>query len=1170
MGPNTDVNMNKVPPQNNKVTRTAKDIANKKEEFNNIIRSYLENNPAVSLDRKTHELEIRFGTNPRLSRPITKIDYDNVVKQIKSCGFIPEFIDGNQILRIQNEYTDNRTGQTKMSNIRAEIVGDDLIQEYCRTNSLQKVIDMPSTLLNKLKFTQKITAKRENGEYINKVEMDDYNFRVSYQTEQDFNVQSNIARNIISKWSEVKKRFRSLNRVRFRHPDYPIFVDISIVKSAKTTKGIHVPTYTIQEANVFNNPESYEIELELDNSRVGRGTEFSQVDSLMIALRKCIRIVLSGLQGTKYPISYLERENILQKYLQLLYGDTYINRRVNYKDFVGPGSMTLQVENIVEPNEGSTNANIRNNYTVTEKADGDRMLLYISSDGKIYMIDTNMNVIFTGSKTSEKTIYNSLLDGEHIKGDKNGNNVNVYAAFDIYYVNAKSVREFPFIKTTDIEEEEGDNLEEGEIAPSKYRLDLMKEFIDLLKPTSILEITDTNIEQSSNIIIKSKTFYSDVEYGTIFAACSKKLSDIQDGLFEYNTDGLIFTPATYPVGGSIESGAGPLKKITWEHSFKWKPPEFNTIDFLVSVKRDKNGREEIHNIFQDGRNLVSGIEVTQYKTLVLRCGYDEKIHGFINPCQEILNDNIPNRNDVDDVNTYKPVPFQPTNPYDPTAHICNMMLSGIGNNQHMFTEEGEYFEDDMIVEFKYEKENKDGWKWVPIRVRYDKIAKLRAGKPEYGNAYHVANSNWRSIHYPITDVVLSTGENIPTFERNDEVYYNRSDDETSTQGLRDFHNLFVKKRLILGVSNRGDTLIDYAVGKAGDMSKWRMANLKFVFGIDVLKDNIYNQMDGACARYLKACKKNTNMPKVLFVTGDSGSNIRSGQGLKTDKDKEITKAVFGNGPKDVTLLGKGVYNQYGVAEPGFNVSSCQFAMHYFFENKTDFHQFIRNLAECTKIGGHYIGTCYDGETVFNLLKDKTKGESMTIMKNGRKIYEVTKMYDKTGFPADEMSMGYDINVYQESINQTFREYLVHFEYFTRIMEDYGFILITKEEAISMDLPDGTGLFSELYSNMEEELKQNTKRKHDYGTAPYMSSEERRISFMNRYFVFKKVRSVDAKKMSDMILKNDLETEQTVNEILGQDGEDSVVDTKEETPAASKPVARKMKKSKIIIQNSPDK
>ena len=43
-------------------------------------------------------------------------------------------------------------------------------------------------------------------------------------------------------------------------------------------------------------------------------------------------------------------------------------------------------------NEDANIPNIRNGYTVTEKADGERKLLYIDETGKMYLIDTNMNV----------------------------------------------------------------------------------------------------------------------------------------------------------------------------------------------------------------------------------------------------------------------------------------------------------------------------------------------------------------------------------------------------------------------------------------------------------------------------------------------------------------------------------------------------------------------------------------------------------------------------------------------------------------------------------------------------------------------------------------------------------------------------------------------------------
>ena len=1165
MPENTDREPMKKSNYQDKPVRTMKQ---NKEEFERIVGQYLASNPVFSQNNKVSELEVRFGTNPKVAKPINKMSYDNVVKQLYACGFKPENSRGNQILRIQNEYVDNRTGATKMSNIRAEIVGTDLIQEYCRTNNLQKVVDMPSTLFNKIKFTQKMSASDNKGEYIRKLDMEDFNFRVSYQTEQDFNIQSGVGRNIISKWVDSKKLFRSMNRVRFYHDEYPIFADLSIVKGSKRMNRIPIPQYTIQEAEVFSGQESYEVELEIDNSKVGTGTVYDNTASLMNDLRKCIRIVLSGLQESKYPIPYSEQETILHSYMRMVRGEDYQVKRVYPKDFIGPGSFTLQLENIIAPIEDSSIVNIRNNYCVTEKADGDRKLLYISNNGKIYLIDTNMNVVFTGSKTNEKTIFNSLLDGEHIREDKHGKYLNLFAGFDLYYVNGKSVREFPFINYL-IQDDIVEEQDKGEIVSKKFRLELLSELIELLKPISILEtgstdeVTPKENKKSTDLIVKCKGFNAASEYGNIFAACSKKLSDINDGLFEYTTDGLIFTPMDLPAGGnSVNGSPGPLYKSTWEKSFKWKPAEFNTIDFLVSVKKDKTGRDEVHHIFQDGRNLEGNQEVIQYKTLVLRCGFDEKKHGYLNPCQDILNDKLPSPDDLDNNDTYKPVPFQPTSPYDETAHLCNIILKGDETNLYMMTEENEYFEDDTIVEFKYVMDNDDGWKWVPLRVRYDKTSELRAGMKNYGNAYHVANNNWHSIHQPITETMISTGENLPEYEHNDDVYYNRSSDETSTQGLRDFHNLVVKKNLIIGVSERDDTLIDYAVGKAGDMAKWIRSKIKFVLGVDVSPDNIHNQVDGACARFIRANKKYTKMPKALFVTGDSSRNIRNGDAVDTEKDKQIIKAVFGNGPKDISLLGKGVYNQYGVAETGFNVSSCQFAIHYFFKNKTTFHNFIRNIAECTKINGYFVGTCYDGKHVFNLLENKNKNEGITILKNERKIYEITKMYDKTGFPDDEMSLNYAINVYQESINKVFREYLVNFDYLTRIMDDYGFVLVTKEEATAMGLPDGTGLFSELYSSMEQEIQQYPNRKNDYGKAPYMSPEEKQISFMNRYFAFKKVRSLDVKKMSDIILNNDENTRTIVDNIMDDNKEE---EEEEVSPIKKKKVTRKLKKDKFCLE-----
>ena len=104
-----------------------------------------------------------------------------------------------------------------------------------------------------------------------------------------------------------------------------------------------------------------------------------------------------------------------------------------------------------------------------------------------------------------------------------------------------------------------------------------------------------------------------------------------------------------------------------------------------------------------------------------------------------------------------------------------------------------------------------------------------------------------------------------------------------------------------------------------------------MFGIDLSPDNIENRLKGACARYLNYRKDFKVMPYCLFAIGNSSENIKNGQAFDNEKTKLITKAIFGEGPKDKDKLGLGVYRQYGKANEGFNISSCQFALHYFFQ-----------------------------------------------------------------------------------------------------------------------------------------------------------------------------------------------------------------------------------------------
>ena len=460
---------------------------------------------------------------------------------------------------------------------------------------------------------------------------------------------------IVEKWKDTKKTFRYLNRVTFSHPDYPVLVDISITKSTEIVDRKPKTYYSTTDSNIFNRDETYEIELEIDNKAIGPGTRFNNPKIILESIRKVIKFVLSGLQGTNFPVSYPEQRTTLSSYMQMIHKESFDPKKwIHSGNFIGPNSVTLQLVNVAPVDENSMEPNIRENFVVTDKADGSRHLMYINDIGKIYLINTTMDVIFTGAKTFEKECFNSIIDGELIKHNKLGNFINLYAAFDIYYLNKQDVRALTFVP----------NLKSKD--SRKCRRELLNNFITNLKPVSIEQEHDPSgkslvekFKKSREIIspirIESKKFYPEIMEGTnIFNACGDILSKAENDLFEYTTDGLIFTPAYLGVGSDKIGEAGPLKKITWKHSFKWKPAHYNTIDFLVTTVKS-NGNDVIEQKFEDGLNVRMSEQITENKVIQLRCTFDEGLHGYINPCQDIIDDKFPEFNPDKKSSNAKPI-----------------------------------------------------------------------------------------------------------------------------------------------------------------------------------------------------------------------------------------------------------------------------------------------------------------------------------------------------------------------------------------------------------------------------------------------------------------------------------------------------------------------------------
>jgi hypothetical protein len=149
-----------------------------------------------------------------------------------------------------------------------------------------------------------------------------------------------------------------------------------------------------------------------------------------------------------------------------------------------------------------------------------------------------------------------------------------------------------------------------------------------------------------------------------------------------------------------------------------------------------------------------------------------------------------------------------------------------------------------------------------------------------------------------------------------------------------------------------------------------------------------------------------------------------------------------------------------------------------------------------------------------MLEDKKQGEGVSQHVDGKKIWEVIKQYDSDTLENDATSVGMAIDVYQETINKTFREYLVNFNYLEKLMNEYGFEKASSAETKGIG-GRSVGTFTDCYYLMKSEINKDPELEKEYGRSMDMTSAEKTVSFLNNYFIYKKVRDVDAKNIMEV-------------------------------------------------------
>ena len=438
---------------------------------------------------------------------------------------------------------------------------------------------------------------------------------------------------------------------------------------------------------------------------------------------------------------------------------------------------------------------------------------------------------------------------------------------------------------------------------------------------------------------------------------------------------------------------------------------------------------------------------------------------------------------------------------------------------------GEPIQDGSIVEMRFEASNEPGWRWIPIRTRNDKTERFQRGQIEKTmNTDFVANSNWDSIYNPVTLHMITTGADTPLPEEINAIssilaerkdlerkYYDRKapkDDMLIVKGLSNFHNKWIKKSVLLQPTLKPEsggpqkTLIDIACGKIGDVHKWIELQPSFVLGVDYAGDCITDKKDGAYRRFINVLKTygKDSVPPMVFCVGDSSKQFVTGEAAGTvAEDADILRAVFGKEtqgrvPKYVDEVCAGKLSRGG------DVVACMFALHYFFKDKATFNGLIENLRNILKVGGYFVGCTFDGDAVFEFMRDTPK-DVAKVGKAGddTEIWKLTKQYDlDTDLPKDDDGFGHPLNVNFISIGLQHTEYLVPFKLLEEKMKAIGCRLLNAAECAKMGFP---GL-KESTRMFKDELSAAKKAGKEFASG--MPDPVKQFSYLNRWFIFKRM------------------------------------------------------------------
>lgn len=832
------------------------------------------------------------------------------------------------------------------------------------------------------------------------------------------------------------------------------------------------------ESDVTRAPIEYELSVEI---AISTDSESELMDALIL--------LCQIVEGTPYPLVKNKQEEVADAYQfiinQIITRPKYVKKDAPKYHFFAPKPVTLEKMNVVDPLAGYGIISILAGYTVTEKADGERMLLYVHSDGRVYMLNNSMDVRMTGLKVTSERLYGTILDGELVTFDKrhDGSPKDLFLAFDLYVLKGENVINLPLMST------------DGK--PSRFgKMKAVIEDKDLW--ISISRDEDSFME----LRVKNHVY---AEGDAMFDACR----EILEGDYPYDIDGLVFTPAHLSVFGYYPGKpVQPTENSRWDRVFKWKPAEQNTIDFMVE---------------RDAKPYVDPITKRKYAVFKLFTGYNANQWEAISVMNglRLRYDNKYYKDMAALKGKYITRLFQPITQYQRGVEYAYVPIEG----GEAVAENGDIIRDRSIVEFAYDPTavGPVSCRWKAHRVREDKtrIFQKTGELSKTANDLTVAMSIWRTIHAPVTKEIIMgvapvQGADIPEdLEARllgvDDTYYAREVPRAHMLSVHmlNFHNQGIKKMLYERSRERG-SLLELACGMAGDLPRWRDSAYKFVLGVDLVRDNITHPREGSYARTVRQKYALTTMvdgvetlvypPNTVFVIGDCALPLHDGTAARDldEESKKVLQMVF---RKNAAPLAPYMKHVAGRGGSGFNVVSCQFAIHYFFQTPEKLHGFLGNISRNLVKGGIFIATFMDGDRVHNLLSGPSANNGVV---EGRKlggaipVWAIIKKYDdfvyKQAGAEGVEPFGKMVEVFLENTNRLIPEFLVSLDLLVTYASSHGLVL------------DDTELFSETFAKLRRAVPENPSARTELDQNILTLDEDeiqKQFSFVNRWVVFRK-------------------------------------------------------------------